>query len=761
MTNFIQPTIKNITNTCPGEEMTNTLSRRDFLKLGGSAAAALIVNNFIPPAVAKAARDSGLLNAQGDGYIPSMCEMCVWRCGLLAKVKNGRVVKLEGNPDHPHSKGNLCPRGQSGLMNTYDPDRVLTPLIRVGQRGEGQFRKASWEEALDLTASKMQGIKEKYGAESMVFSSTHNLSQVQFENLLYAFGSPNYGTQRSLCFNAMITAFLLTYGIEEPARKYDDVEFILLVGRNLMEAISTSETSELSHAIDRGAKLVYLDPRYTKTASKATEWIPIRPGTDSAFLLAMINVIVLNELADCEFVKKYVIGCDGIQSAMAAYTPKWAERITGVPADTIDRIAREYAAGKQNSLAHPGWRTSNFINSFQTERAIATLNALTGNVLTPGGCLTANVAEEGYGLGKPPQPPYPRLSALRLDGTPWKYPLVPLKLGVFQELRDAIVTGQPYQAHGWFISRQNPILALPDRNRTLEAFGKMDFIATVDIIMNDTAWFSDVILPEASYLERYDPMLPVDDKAFIRQPVIEPQGEAKSALWIYKQLGERLGLSEYFQYADEQDYIRQQLAPLGVSLEQVIERGFAEMPADGKDKEITFNTASGKIEVYSETLKNAGFSPWPTWEEPPAPGENEFYLLTGKVAQQTQFGSQNNQMLHKYSDEPRLWMNAKTAADLGLVNNDWVEVASAVGKVHILLFVTKAIRPDCVYMTPGFGHLSRGLTTAFGIGASDSALHVTYTDPISGGQALSQTFVTVKKVADGPSETPKPLYLGE
>ena len=201
-----------------------------------------------------------------------------------------------------------------GLMNTYDPDRVLTPLIRAGKRGEGKFRQASWDEALDLVASNMLKIKDTYGPEAMVFSSTHNLSQPLFENLLYAFGSPNYGTQRSLCFNAMITAFLLTYGVEEPARNYDNVEFILMVGRNMMEAISTSETSELSHAIDRGAKLVYLDPRYTKTASKATEWIPIRPGTDSAFLLAMINVIVSNELADCEFVKQYVVGCDGIQA---------------------------------------------------------------------------------------------------------------------------------------------------------------------------------------------------------------------------------------------------------------------------------------------------------------------------------------------------------------------------------------------------------------------------------------------------------------
>ena len=725
--------------------MTKTISRRDFLKLGAASSAAMAVGSFIPPQVSQAARQAGLLSANGDGYIPSMCEMCVWRCGLLAKVKDGRIVKLDGNPEHPHSRGNLCPRGQSGLMNTYDPDRVLTPLIRVGKRGEGLFRKASWEEALDLTASKMLEIKQKYGPEAMIFSSTHNLSQVQFENLLYAFGSPNYGTQRSLCFNAMIDAFLLTYGIEEPERKYDDVEYILMVGRNLMEAISTSETSELSHAVDRGVKLVYLDPRYTRTASKATEWFPIRPGTDSAFLLAMIHVIVTNELADCEFVKQYVVGCDDIQEAMSSYTPAWAEEITGIPAADIERIAREYAAAKHNALVHPGWRTSNFVNSFQTERAIAALNALSGNVFTEGGCLSADVAGESAGLGMPPQPPYPRVSAQRLDGVPWKYPLVPLKLGVFQELRDAIITGDPYQAHGWFISRQNPVMSLPDRTKTLKAFEKMDFIATVDIILNDTAWFSDVVLPEASYLERYDPLLTLKGKAYIRQPVIEPQGEAKSALWIYKQLGERLGLGDYFQYADEEDYIRQQLEPLGMDLDSVKSKGYAEtLPAE-ESNEIVFNTPSGKIEIYSETLAKSGFSPWPTWEEPPRPGDDEFYLLTGKEAQQTQFGTQNNLLLHKYSNEPKLWMNKKSAARLGLEDGDWVQVTSQVGSVNTILLATEAIREDCVFLLPGFGHLSKGLKTAFGVGASSSVLHVTYTDPISGSQALSQTFVTVKK----------------
>lgn len=726
--------------------MTKIISRRDFLKLGATTVGALAVGQMLPLQVAKAARESGVLNAAGDGIISTMCEMCVWRCGVLAKIKDGRVVKLDGNPEHPHSRGNLCPRGQSGLMNTYDPDRVLTPLIRVGKRGEGKFRQASWDEALDIVASNMLKIKEKYGAEAMVFSSTHNLSQPLFENLLYAYGSPNYGTQRSLCFNAMIVANTMTYGMEEPARIYDDkLKYILLTGRNLLEAISTSETHDLIMAIDRGAKVVYLDPRYTKTASKATEWLPIKPGNDLAFHLALLNVIISENLYNRYFVEKNTIGFDELKKEVSRYTPEWAAPLTGIPAETITRIAHEFAAAAPHALAHNGWRTSNFINSFHTQRAITILNALVGNwdvVLQDAG------GEEGGTLGAPPQPAYPRVSALRLDGVPWKYPVVPFKIGVFQELRDNIVTGDPYEAHGWFIARQNPVMSLPDRGKTLEAFGKMDFIVTIDIILNDTSWFSDVVLPEASYLERYDPLLPFGDKVFLRQPVIEPQGEAKSALWIYKHLGERLGLGDYFQYEDEEDYLRQQLAPSGVSLEEVKAKGYAEIketPHTGEAAELTWNTPSGKIELYSDTLAKVGFSGVPTWEEPPQPAEGQFFLLTGKVAQSTQFGTQNNQLLHKYSDEPRLWMNAQTAAKLGLVTDDWVQVSSDVGQIHTKLLATQAIRPDCVYMTPGYGHLSKGLKTAYGVGASDSAVHVTYTDPISGGQALSQTFVTVKK----------------
>lgn len=718
------------------------LSRRNFLKLSAAATGAFAVGQFIPPPVARAARQADMLDGNGSGYISTMCEMCVWRCGVHAKVVEGRVVKLEGNPEHPHSKGRLCARGQSGLMNTYDPDRVLTPLIRVGKRGEGKFRQASWNEALETVAENMLAIKNKYGPEAMVFSSTHNLSQPLFENLLYGFGSPNYGTQRSLCFNAMIVSNLITYGMEEPGRDYSQLQYLILTGRNLTEAISTSETTDLVDSIARGAKVVYIDPRFTKTASKASEWLPVRPGTDLAFHLAMINEIIDQKLYNQSFVDQYTLGFDQLTAAVKSYTPEWAANLTGLEADVIQRIAREFAAAGQYALAHNGWRTSNFINSFPTERAITILNALVGNW---GVTMFPSAGESGGGLGSPTQPAYPRISAQRLDGVPWMYPFVPLKIGVFQQLRDSIVEGKPYEAHGWFISRQNPVLSLPDRQKTLQAFNKMDFIVTMDILMNDTGWFSDVVLPEASYLERYDPLVPMGNQIFIRQPVIEPQGEAKSALWVFKELGTRLGLGDFFQYKDEEDYINQQLAPTGISLDELRLQGVVTVPSSSEGNIYEWSTPSGKVELFSAALQKDNFDPIPTWQEPPQPKSGEFYLLTGKVGQHTQFGTQNNQLLHKYEDVPRLWMAMEAAKNLGLKDWDTVEVTSPVGSVKVALEVTNAIRSDCVYLTPGYGHLSMALRTAYGVGASDSALHVTYTDPISGGQALTQTFVSVKK----------------
>ncbi|MCL4393960.1 MAG: molybdopterin-dependent oxidoreductase [Chloroflexi bacterium] len=388
------------------------VSRREFLGLSTAALGGLALSS-VP--LAPWLLGSGTPASRGNANLPpvtfdrevyTLCEQCVWRCGVRAKIKDGKVYKLDGNPNHPHSNGMLCPRGQAGVATLYDPDRLSFPMMRAGDRGSGLWKRISWEDALDYTAQKMQAIKQQFGAETMVFSSTHNLAQTQFENLLRAFGSPNYGTQRSLCFNAMILANLMTFGMQEPDRDYSAVQYIVYAGRNLAEAISNSETQQMIEAIARGAKVVVLDPRFTKTASKATEWLAIRPGTDLAFFLAMLQVLVTEELYDKAFVAKYTVGFDDLAQAIKPYTPEWAASKTEIPAETIRRIAREFAHAAPHAFVHNNWRTSNFVNSFQAERAMAIVNAICANWEQPGG-LFPSAGESGISLGSPPHPAYP------------------------------------------------------------------------------------------------------------------------------------------------------------------------------------------------------------------------------------------------------------------------------------------------------------------------------------------------------------------
>lgn len=730
------------------------LSRRRFLGVSaGSIAAGVAVSRLAGfRSLALAAKETA---DEVSGYlheIPTVCEMCVWRCGLKAKVRDGVVVKLEGNPDHPNSRGKLCPKGNAGIMALYDPDRLKSPMMRVGERGSGRFRKASWDEALDYIANAMEKIKAKYGPQAMVMSSTHNLAQLQFENLMQAYGTPNYGTQRSLCFNAMVMGFTMTYGTSDVVGDYANTRYIIYNGRNLLDGIANSETQDLIAAIHRGAKVVVLDPRFTKTAAKASAWLPVRPGGDLAFFLAVNNVIIREELYDKEFIDKNTVGFEELVRETMPYTPEWAEKKCDIPAAQIYKVARDFAAAAPRAFAHPNWRTSNTLNSFQIERSIAILNALVGNWNQPGGLHPAGGGHGGgIELGSIPQPPYPRVASLRLDGVPLKYPLVPLKLGVFQEMRDAILRGKPYQAKGWLIFRQNPLMTLSDRARTLEAFKKLDLIAVIDILPNDTAYYADVILPESTYLERYDPLSVAGNKVFLRQPVIPPIYDTKSALEIFKLLGERLGLHDFFNYKDEEAYLNAQLKPLNINLEEMKKTGFYEVPSGPEEKpghpsEIALQTASGKIEIASETLSQVGYDAVPRWKEIAGPDDGKFYLLTGKVAQMTQSSTQNNQWLSKLVPENLLWIHPSAAGVRGIQDGDLVYVESKIGRIAIKAKVTEGIRPDCVWTIFGYGHRSKGLRTTYARGALSSEIHESLTDPVSGSQALSQTMVSVYKV---------------
>jgi len=237
--------------------------------------------------------------------VPTTCEMCVNKCSIIAVVENGRIQKLNPNPESPRSRGMVCARGNAGLQQVYDPSRLKRPLIRAGARGEGKWRPVSWDEAFDFAGEKLSKVREKYGPQASIWSSTESFAETFFKSLGLAFGSPNVERHPTLCLASVNLAYSLTFGTV-PSFDLQNARYIILSGANRLESFIMPDTVDLiGSTTDRKARLIYLDPRFTVTASKADEWYPIKPHTDLAFILALLNVIITEERYDKRFVDNY------------------------------------------------------------------------------------------------------------------------------------------------------------------------------------------------------------------------------------------------------------------------------------------------------------------------------------------------------------------------------------------------------------------------------------------------------------------------
>ncbi|MHC1623002.1 MAG: molybdopterin-containing oxidoreductase family protein [Candidatus Methanospirareceae archaeon] len=727
------------------------MSRRAFTKLTalGTAAALSGISNvgaypveyfdtLIEPAIAAP--------AEAERVVYSICEMCPFRCGIKVTCDGGVVKTIEGNPKEPHSKGKLCARGNSAEQVIYNPDRVKYPLIRTGERGAGGWKRASWGEALDYTAGKLKDIEAKYGPESIAMVQMCNLMTPLLSRFLKALGSPNFFSILGTCKISRVVADIATLGTHiGNAVDYKNAKYIMLFGRNSFETPANSSVQALSAAITKGAKLVYLDPRFTVTASKADEWIPIKPGTDLAFVLAMMNVIIREGLYDGEFLTKYTYGFDELKGFIGGYTPEWAEGVTGVPAEQIERIAVEFATTKP-AVAHPNWHPKGYESETQISRGILILNALVGNINKPGGIFYL----KGVKLGDIKPPAYPEITAKRVDGIPEKYPLVPASHGLWQLLPDAIINEDPYPVKGLIVYRSNPLHAMPNRNRVIEAFKKLDLLVAIDILPSDTAWYADVILPECTYLERYEPPMVIagkSPKVALRQPCVEPMYESKPGFWILKELAEKLGIGSYFNF-ELDDYINAQLKPLGIDKDYFKDHEIwsSDISPELKGLEgMKIKTPTGKIEIYSKKLEANGFDPLPTFVLPKEAPGGMFRLLHGHIAVHTHANPAtfDNAYLNEICSENELWINTDTAGVLGIMNGEYIWVENELSKGKIKAKVTEQIRPDTVFMLHGFGHLSPDLKLAYGKGLNDGDFIKAGADPIGGVCPMDETFVRI------------------
>ena len=695
-----------------------------------------------------------------DKEVFSLCFMCSVRCPIRVLAKDGQVKWIEGNPHVPGMEGSLCPRGAAGVNMLYDNERVQTPLIREGKRGEGKWRKASWEEALDYVAEKLKGIIDAHGGQSVVLGERTQLATHVSKTFLKAIGSPNHFTHDALCKGSVNTACRSLFGYTDAqmSMDYKNTKHIVLYGRNIFEAVSVKEVNNLTAALEKGAKLTYIDPRVTITATKAHRYWMIRPGTDLALNYALIHVVLKERLYDKEYVDRWVLGLSELRDFVQPYTPEWAEAETGIPANEIVALAREISRDKPSVIFHFGYRGANYENEIYQRRSILLLNALMGSIEAKGGFFfKKGPGEVG---GKPAQKlteqekKFPKIDFPRFDKVGTKdFPLPDPNHGVGQMLPHAILNEDPYPLKALIAYRFEPLGSIPDVNLTKKALDKLDLIVTIDINHSDIAWYSDVVLPESTYLERTDSVQQANGlkpQMFLRKKVVEPRYNTREGAMILKQIAERIGIGDYFPYQDMEELVRWQLEPTGFSLEDFEAKGFVAYCKDpifwDRKDGIKFKTPSGKIEFTSSLLEDAGYPSFPPYEAVEQPEGNRFRLVTGRVALHTHLSTQNNPYLNEIVGENVLWINSEKATALGIGDQDEVEVASEQGKGRIRALVTDLIHPETVFMLHGFGHEAKLASRSYNRGVNDGLLQKNVSDKIGGSPALHETFVTVNRV---------------
>jgi thiosulfate reductase/polysulfide reductase chain A len=728
------------------------LSRRRFLKISaatfGAAAAAA---HWDPLTQAAVAADT----PAGVTMVPTMCDTCFWRCGGIAYVRDGKLWKFEGNPKDPQSRGRLCPRGTGSVGAHYDPDRLRKPLIRRGERGKEEWTAVTWDEAFAYIAEKMQKIKAEHGPEAFA-AITHGIGQRFFQHVLKSWGSINFaGPSYAQCRGPRDVGFTLTFGAGLGSPEPTDIantDCLVLIGSHLGENMHNSQVQEFAQAVERRIPIIVVDPRFSVAASKAKYWLPIRPGTDLALLLAWMNVLVSEGRYDRAFVETYGHGFDQFAAEIKAYTPEWAAAETGIDASLIRTTAREFASHRPATIVHPGRRVVWNGDDTQRSRAIALLSALLGNWGRKGGLYLS----AGMKIAPYPLPKYPKSDKPKADGSDGaRFPFA--DEGITTSIRDATLTAKPYPIKGWLVYSSNILYALPNTSETLKAIDNLDLLVVVDTLPSEIAGYADVVLPEDTFLERYDELgggFGRTGWTALRQPVVAAPAEQKPGWWIAKQLANKLGIGECMPFKDMEEYLAYRIEKSGYSWADFKRDGVimgAKQPITVEEGlELTFDTPSKKVEFWSDQLAKAGFDPVPKYTAPAAAPEGHFPLITGRAPVHTFSRTQTNPLLHDMMSENEVWVNGATAASAGLKSGDYVKLKNQDGVVsnRVRVKATQRIRPDCVYLVYGFGHTSKMLTRAYMKGANAAQLTTKYvTDPLMGGTSIHSNFVTFVKEA--------------
>lgn len=755
------------------------LSRRAFLgnALGASA---LTIAGRPSRALARIQAPHEPEKLKPSTEVFGFCDMCYWRCGVKVRSRDGRAVKIDGNPEHPNNRGVVCAKGNAGLMVAYDPDRLKYPMLRIGERGEGKWKRISWDEALDRTAEALLKVKERYGPQALAMIG-HGTWEKPYHRLAHAYGTPNTTSPVfGLCCGPRGLSNMLVTGRNLTGNETLDLEntrYFLMMGRNVTESLHNGETLGWIDGVANGAEVVYVDPRYTITAAKAKEWLPIRPLTDHAFLLAMIHVVIFEELYDKDFIEEYATGLEELRERVRQYTPEWQAPITEIPAETVRRIAREMAAKAPAVLVYSPRRLTRSSNDLGTGLSITILNSLFGVWDRTGGVFSPQV----FKVPEPDLPEYHHAHARREErggdfdfsdpnavdeegrihradgaGVAGRWPMANDRFGLTNEMWRAMAEQKPYPIKALLTAGGNGFMNSTDYDTVKRAIMNMDFFVAADVMPNEMNLYADILLPEASYLERYDDLQiggAREGYVAIRQPAMEALHDTRGSWDICKALAGRMGLGDFFPHESVSELIDERLRKVGLSREELERKGVIKIPADPvknfpreHGNESRFPTPSGKLELIPSQLMAVGMDDALDWEEQVRPGADEFHLTFGRIGFHTHARTQNNIWLADFMRENELWIHPEPAKARGIGNGDRVKVTDRKGRENLIKAkVTHRIRKDTVFMVHGFGHWDPRMSIAKGQGAADSNLASDAREKHIGSISMGLSLVKVEK----------------
>ncbi len=683
---------------------------------------------------------------RGAEMTPGICYVCPWTCPTEVFTRGGEVVYVRGNTQ-ASTKGSRCVKGEASHVLAKDDNRLKHPLRRLGS---GEFQRISWDEAFTLIAQKLTEIKAKWGPEAVAYLWHVDPNSVFAQLFLTeCYGTPNYYGHTSACEQDRRLAALTVLGHVFPVHDYERSKFIMLLGINMLGANqSLFESRGLLEALSHGAKLVVVDPAFTATAEKAHEWIPIAPGTDGALLFAMAHVIVQETLYDEPFCRQWTHGLDEFCRHVVdrGYTPEWAARITDVPADTIRRLAREFASTRP-AMIETFKGLGNYANGLDASRMVYILDALTGQIDGPGNLVLKDWAPLQLPIaipeGRKSKPARPPLHVAM------GYPLAP-DLPT-QLLPQAILEEKPYPIKALFFQCTNPVMSEPNTTLYRRAIQSLHFSVCIDTYFSETAAECQLVLPEASFYERAEvrQSLAMPPEAILCVPALAPYHEARPVYDIVRGIAEKMGYGDLFRWDSWEDWARRIVRDLPTDLEAMKKSGFwsGELKYH-KYRDTGFATPSGKIELMSQSFATHEYNALPEYRDrrviPDA--EYPFQLINSKFEMHCNLTTQNNPVLLSIRGENWAELNSADAARLGIRDGDRIQIASPRGQVTIKAKVRPGVRPGvvCVRHGHGFGHW-QGI--AKGRGTHINPILDTNVNPISGGIGYNECKVQIRKVS--------------